>query len=311
VGRRTQASERGIGSGGAAGTGGTSSDGSAGTGGTGGDGTAVGTLGQPCSPNGSHACAGHAQREQLVCAGNSWAGNGTCAAGNNCDTAPGPSAGSCEPVVTECSGKSFGDVVCRGLDRLACGLDLVTTTAMDTCAAGTTCTSGSCVPPLPGCLKAGYSIPYSGQICTQSQANGGPGCTTQPPTCNSVNGTASVALSFDVNLGWQVSIAGMPGGPGASGGPFPLLSSPLLPRWRLDRQEQRGPRLLGVCRVQGGLRDRHSFDLQHDTGIPTDDVLLLASPNVQRAGRVRRRHGHVRRVGARRDAMLRQRRADL
>ena len=166
------------GAGGSSNTGGVSSGGASvgtggdGSGGTDGDGTAVGTLGAPCLPSGSYACAGHGQRGQLVCNGGAWATNGTCSTGNNCDTTPGSNAGFCNPVVAECSGKNSGDVVCRGLDRLACGSDLVTTTAVQTCIGG--CVSGACTTCEPAAKGCNGLTP---QTCDASGAwTDGTGC---------------------------------------------------------------------------------------------------------------------------------------
>ncbi len=131
------------GTGGAAGgTGGAAVGGATSTGGAGGPGSGpIGTLGQPCSPDGSYACAGYATRGQLICSGGTWMSNGACSSGDNCDTSSG-NAGFCNPIVAECVGLAFGDVVCRGTDRLQCGVDLVTTTPVDTC--GYVCAAGSC-----------------------------------------------------------------------------------------------------------------------------------------------------------------------
>ncbi len=106
--------------------GGAADSGSGGGGGAGGtveDGTAVGVLGAACSTNDAHACAGHAAKGQLFCKGGKWAANGTCTSTNDCDTTPGPNAGSCQPIVDACAGQAPGSVVCRGADRLVCGSD--------------------------------------------------------------------------------------------------------------------------------------------------------------------------------------------
>ena len=145
------------GQGGAGGTGGRTTDasmssgGASGTGGGTNDGTAVATSGAPCSLGGSTACAGHNQTDRLICGTGFWQSNGTCGAGTRCATTPGTAAGSCQTIVSECSGKTPGDTVCRGLDRLACGPDLVTTTPVDTCAGG--CVSGTCTGCTPGATQ--------------------------------------------------------------------------------------------------------------------------------------------------------------
>lgn len=166
-------------SGGNTSTGGvTGNGGVTGSGGSGGDGTAVGTLGATCSPNGAYACAGHAQRGQLVCSGGTWATNGTCTSGNNCDTSP-ANAGFCSPIPAECAGKQAGDSVCKGTVHETCGVDLVTVNVIETCPY--VCTAGAC---------SGVCVPNSkkcvGTTGTQTcGANGQWGTTTSCPHTNS------------------------------------------------------------------------------------------------------------------------------
>jgi len=115
--------------------------GSSGSSSAGGNGAGIGTLGQPCSPDGAYACAGHAQRGQLVCDGGKWTSNGTCPTGNNCDSSD-ENAGFCSPVVSECVGASPAQAVCKGLTREACGTDLVSVNEIETCAFA--CSVGKC-----------------------------------------------------------------------------------------------------------------------------------------------------------------------
>lgn len=160
------------GSGGAISTGGSAgSNGKAGSGGMSGgggvpDGTAIGSLGATCDKNGALACAGHAKRVQLICQNGVWQSNGTCAGSNLCDSTPGDNAGSCQPMISECSGQTAGFRFCRGTDAelRACGLDLVTATVLQSCTyvcASGTCT-GECHPKAKQC-KAGGTVP---QTCT-------------------------------------------------------------------------------------------------------------------------------------------------
>ncbi len=137
------------------------------TGGASGDGSAIGTLGQPCS-TGAYACAGHAQRQQLACVGGVWTANGTCAAGQNCDTRLGANGGACEPIVAECATKQANEALCQGLNRMACGADLVSTTAIEVCGGG--CVSAACTacqPLAKQCMNNGV------QTCDGSGVWGG------------------------------------------------------------------------------------------------------------------------------------------
>jgi formylglycine-generating enzyme len=167
-------------SGGASGAGGVSSDAGAGSGGVtgtsdGGDGTAVGTLGEPCSPNGAYGCAGHAQRGQLLCSGGAWtARSADCASGTYCDTRP-SNAGFCEPVVAECAGVQPGAFVCRGPQRLECGIDLVTAPTVEACTGG--CLNGACTECQPAAKECVNLTP---RTCSPSGAwVNGAACTNQ------------------------------------------------------------------------------------------------------------------------------------
>jgi hypothetical protein len=112
-------------------------------------GTAVGKLGDPCSPAGASACAGPSQKDVLSCTSGKWASAPACSATTNCDTTAGPSAGSCQPIVTECTGKTPGTTFCRSKERLECGPDLITAKSLETCPF--LCTAGACT----GECKAG------------------------------------------------------------------------------------------------------------------------------------------------------------
>jgi len=93
------------------------------------DTSAVGTLGAPCDKPGALACAGHAQKLQLLCDGGVWKSNGVCPGDLICDTRPGPTAGSCQPPEPGCVGKTPGESICDGAIRRTCGPDLITSTA--------------------------------------------------------------------------------------------------------------------------------------------------------------------------------------
>lgn len=105
---------------------------------------AVGVAGCACSTAGATACAGNMQTAQLICLGGLWTANGTCAAGEYCDTNVGAQQGTCHPVATPCRGAAPGDFVCVDPTNVGqCGADLVTTTPVSTCPSG--CCGGSCV----------------------------------------------------------------------------------------------------------------------------------------------------------------------
>jgi hypothetical protein len=133
----------------------------------------VGKLGEPCMDVQQFACAGNAQKVQLICGpGHVWEANGTCNGNTFCDTASGPDQGTCKSVVAECAGKSPGDVVCAGVTRLKCGPDLVTTETVETCPY--VCSAGSCVV-LPNCAGLPPTCGPSGNesCCASSVVAGG------------------------------------------------------------------------------------------------------------------------------------------
>lgn len=103
---------------------------------------AVAEQGAPCTAEGQLACEGHAQRYVVQCDEGRWVARAPCAEDERCDTRLGASAGSCLPLVPECAGKSAGAVVCAGLERSSCGVDLVTSSPLLPCAYR--CSAGSC-----------------------------------------------------------------------------------------------------------------------------------------------------------------------
>jgi hypothetical protein len=136
-----------------------------------GDGTALGRLNQQCATEGAYACAGHAQKGQLVCSGGKWATNGTCPSGTNCDSTLGGNAGSCSPIVAGCS--VAGARYCASASVEQCGVDLVTTLLAACPMAMPVCLNGACVECTPGTGQCAGPIDSGGiapdaQTCTEA-----------------------------------------------------------------------------------------------------------------------------------------------
>jgi len=106
------------------------------------DPSAVGTLGSPCDKPGALACAGHAQKLQLLCDGGVWKSNGVCPGAQICDTRPGPTAGSCQDPDPKCVGKKPNESFCEGAVRRTCGPDLLSST-IETCTSADHCAQGT------------------------------------------------------------------------------------------------------------------------------------------------------------------------
>jgi hypothetical protein len=107
----------------------------------------VGTLGEPCATIGALGCAGHDQKGQLICnPDHRWASNGVCEGTMNCDSRPGGSAGSCQPIAAECLSRAGGEQWCEGNSVEKCDADRVRFTT-ETC---TVCLEGRCVDCAPG-----------------------------------------------------------------------------------------------------------------------------------------------------------------
>lgn len=158
--------------------------------------TIVGTLGDPCSPNGAYGCAGNAQKGQLICMDGMWAANGNCSGDLNCDSTPGVNAGSCQPILPECEGKEPGAAFCRSTsanfqcgtqlaqcarsDRVRCGPDLVTTLTPEQCPY--LCTDGECTGTV---CPPGYSCPCGdGPLtCDDQSQNTYAECVANNRTC--------------------------------------------------------------------------------------------------------------------------------
>jgi hypothetical protein len=140
------------GAGGAAGDAGAGLDGTAGTGGTGGvgaggnttGGAGGSTVGAPCTPDGSFACAGPAQARVVQCASGTWHKAAECTNGQLCDSSlPATDANRCATPVADCLGQAPGSIVCAGAERVKCGPDLVSTTTLASCDSAELCLLGS------------------------------------------------------------------------------------------------------------------------------------------------------------------------
>jgi hypothetical protein len=127
---------------------------------------AVATLGSACASPAALGCAGNAQKVTLICSSGTWKENGTCPAGQNCDSAQGPNQGTCAPIVGDCASASPGEVVCASAPTavVRCGPDLVSETTVD----GGTCT-GTCSPGAMSCASDTQL-----QTCGASGTWGGP-----------------------------------------------------------------------------------------------------------------------------------------
>jgi hypothetical protein len=158
------------------------------------DGTAIGTVSAPCLTNGAFACAGHAQRQQLVCQEGTWHTNGACAGATRCDSTPGANAGSCQPLISECQGHLAGYRFCRGVetDVRDCGLDLVTASVVESCTF--VCSAGACqgeCHPDDKRCKTGTQIP---QTCVGGQWQDGTTCAVK---CDTTSGKCLAASCLD------------------------------------------------------------------------------------------------------------------
>lgn len=216
--------------GGTSGTGGTTSSSgageatsSSGTGGESGTG-AVGKLGETCKDVQQLACAGNAQKLQLICGPEHvWKANGTCGESTFCDTAMGADQGTCKPVATECAAASPGEVFCAGMTRIQCGPDLVTTDAVETCAY--LCSAGACVPPSCADLPPTCGASGNESCCASSVVAGGSysrsNDSTSPATVSDFR-----LDKFEITVGrFRQFVAGYPGNkPAAGAGEHPLIT---------------------------------------------------------------------------------------
>jgi hypothetical protein len=186
----------GSGTGGSGGMGGSSggggvagSGGSTGVGGTqdaahipdaadGGPSGTVETLGGPCSPPGTLACAGSHQKLTLVCGSSgTWVVNQTCGVGEFCETTPGANAGICvnEPNCSDgIKNGSETDVDCGGPTCPPCFPNR--SCAVPTDCAFDICTNGICQDPCQDGVKdfTETDVDCGGGICNKCPS--GRGC---------------------------------------------------------------------------------------------------------------------------------------
>jgi hypothetical protein len=85
----------------------------------------IATIGTACAREADKACTGHGQVDKLVCSARTWISNGSCDGNNRCDTMPGTTQGTCQPMAPACVGKTGGAVVCDGMQRKRCDADLL------------------------------------------------------------------------------------------------------------------------------------------------------------------------------------------
>jgi len=125
------------------------------------------TLGCPCTPDNSLACAGTAQAVKLVCTAGSWATNGVaCPQGYNCNQ------GACKSVIAECAAagtsKTYCEAATPSTQSFQCDADLVSSTA--TPCAGV-CKSGACQA-----AACGDGRIQSGEQCDDGNSTSLDGC---------------------------------------------------------------------------------------------------------------------------------------
>jgi formylglycine-generating enzyme required for sulfatase activity len=132
-------------------------------------------LGGQCSTEGALGCSGQAQALQIICQSGAWTLGTACASGMNCDTRPGATLGTCQPILRECAKAAPGDVICNGSDRVQCGPDLVSADVLETCSGALpVCLDGACVTK-PSCASL---LPMCGaksndDCCASDPVDGG------------------------------------------------------------------------------------------------------------------------------------------
>ncbi|HKO52278.1 MAG TPA: hypothetical protein VJV79_31435 [Polyangiaceae bacterium] len=125
------------------------------------------TLGCPCTPDNSLACAGTAQAVKLICTVGSWATNGVaCPQGYNC------SQGACKLVIPEClaagASKTYCEAATPSTQSFQCDADLVSSSG--TSCAGV-CKSGACQA-----AACGDGRIQSGEQCDDGNSTSIDGC---------------------------------------------------------------------------------------------------------------------------------------
>ncbi len=149
-----------------------------------------GALGEKCSLNGSFACKSHNERPQFACSGGVWISNGSCAAGQSCDTRSGSNQGLCAPIAGECMARKAGEPFCQGNAKSACNPDLSSVDTIETCKDA--CVLGTCTECEPGKKRCTSQMEQTcdsngkwgpGQVCpSTAPVCGADGC-TNPPSC--------------------------------------------------------------------------------------------------------------------------------
>ncbi|MEO7035431.1 MAG: formylglycine-generating enzyme family protein [Polyangiaceae bacterium] len=169
-------------------------------------------MNQPCAVDGDTACQGHAKKQQLICSAGKWVVNGTCTANNNCDTTPGTSAGSCQPILAACAAKAAGTNICDGSTAKTCGPDLVTGGVLSMCTGGFCNGAGVCgecqaetaectVGGLRQCSPAGVwgaasACPSTAPVCTAGACVNPPSCVGLPATCGAAGNESCCRSGF-------------------------------------------------------------------------------------------------------------------
>ncbi|HYQ03078.1 MAG TPA: DUF4215 domain-containing protein [Polyangiaceae bacterium] len=127
------------------------------------------TLGCPCTPDSSLACAGTAQAVKLICTAGSWATNGTsCPQGYNC------SGGECKAVIAACASagasKTYCEAATPSTQSFLCDADLVSSTGTQ-CAGSGVCKNGACQA-----AACGDGRTQSGEQCDDGNTTPLDGC---------------------------------------------------------------------------------------------------------------------------------------
>lgn len=140
----------------------------------------LGVLGQACCTQGDLACAGHAQKQALLCDSVTftWKLRELCSGTQLCDTV-GPNTGSCQERADICGEKQPGDKFCDGMTSVKCGPDLVTTINTE---CPHLCLKGECVECAPETKQCNNNIP---QTCgVDGTWEGTAECSTNSSCCD-------------------------------------------------------------------------------------------------------------------------------
>lgn len=125
----------------------------------------LGLLGSACAPSGATACDGNDSQVVLICQGGVWTAYGSpCSASQRCDS----TVGACADVVAGCTGLSPGDTFCASGKVEKCGVDLVSTTVVQTCGAHQSCVTGDAGPACQCNSPAPCTI--AGSTCGASES---------------------------------------------------------------------------------------------------------------------------------------------